>query len=236
MAEQILRDNCSFLPVGRGEDLAGQKFGRLVVEGVAERRQYERGAKNFWQCLCECGGRAKVLGYKLKSGHTQSCGCIRKEVVAARNKAGITREVYRREGPTKLVAVWRTMKARCNNSPAYAGRGLSVCPEWQDFSAFRNWAMDNGYRGGLSLDRINNDEGYSPENCRWADLNTQARNRRNNRRITAFGETKTVVGWSEDPRCTVSYGALARRFGTLQEKYTDEQLIAVEDLGQLSRH
>lgn len=108
------------------------------------------------------------------------------------------------------------MKRRCtapsdDKYPIYGGRGIFVCPEWNDFEAFYAWATTAGYRPGLSIDRINNNGPYSPDNCRWATRATQDNNRRNNYLVSAFGETKTLTEWSQDPRCVVTYEALMFR-------------------------
>lgn len=118
---------------------------------------------------------------------------------------------------SKLRAVWRQMKRRCTSPKDdkyanYGARGIRVCDEWAaDFPTFYYWAIEAGYRPGLSIDRIDNDGPYAPENCRWADRATQSSNTRTNRRIAAFGETKTLAEWVRDPRCVVSYPALQLR-------------------------
>lgn len=116
-------------------------------------------------------------------------------------------------GEELLMKVWRQMRSRCNDTKdsRYGGRGIAVCPEWSDYGTFRSWALQAGYREGLSIDRINNDGNYEPGNCRWADRVTQANNRRNQVLLTAFGETKSVAMWARDPRCLVSEVALRLR-------------------------
>ena len=114
---------------------------------------------------------------------------------------------------TTLHDRWASMRNRCTypSQPKYkdyGGRGIRVCPAWQDdFTAFRDWALAHGYRDYLTLDRIDNDGDYTPENCRWTTMHTQARNRRNNRLVTAFGETKCVEDWIADGRCQVTTGS-----------------------------
>jgi len=121
-------------------------------------------------------------------------------------------------GEEKLRKVWRQMHARCKDSksPRYAdwgGRGIRVCQEWATYPPFRAWALANGYRDGLTIDRRDNDGDYEPGNCRWATHAEQALNSRRNVRLTAFGETKTVKEWAADPRCVVSEAALRLRIG-----------------------
>lgn len=116
----------------------------------------------------------------------------------------------------KLRAVWRQMKRRCTEPKddryyRYGARGISVCPEWQDFEIFLSWAISAGYQIGLTIDRIDNDGNYEPGNCQWATHATQSANRSSRVQLTAFGETKGMTEWSRDPRCTVSYAALSLR-------------------------
>ena len=121
-----------------------------------------------------------------------------------------------------LYDVWAAMKSRCNNPrnksyKNYGGRGITVCPEWNNsYKAFEQWALSVGYmpNGVRSIDRIDNDKGYSPDNCRVADRLTQNRNSRQARLVTAFGETKSVIEWTEDSRCQVGYKALIKRLNT----------------------
>lgn len=103
---------------------------------------------------------------------------------------------------TKLYNVWKEMRQRCNNPKhkhykRYGDRGIKVCKEWDDPEAFYNWAVNNGYKEGLTLDRINNDKGYSPDNCRWATIKEQCKNRSSNHLISCMGKTLTMIEWSE---------------------------------------
>jgi len=116
-----------------------------------------------------------------------------------------------------LHHVWRAMKARClnQNHPfwrRYGGRGISVCPQWlNDFPCFEQWASSHGYAPGLTLDRKNNDGDYAPGNCRFVTQREQTRNTVRNRMVSAFGETKDLADWADDPRCVVCYGTLHDR-------------------------
>lgn len=171
---------------------AGDQFGRLTV---AARAGKDNGGHDLWLCLCECGNRKIIAGYNLTSGAIKSCGCLRKEVAGQLNKT------HGGSG-SRLYSIWCNMKTRTGNPrgtayDAYGGRGITVCSEWRNrFDAFQHWALENGYRDDLSIDRINNDGGYSPENCRWATKVTQFNNRRSNRRITFNGENRTVAQWA----------------------------------------
>lgn len=119
-------------------------------------------------------------------------------------------------GEEKLRKVWRQMKRRCSNPkdghyPRYGGRGIRVCPEWEDYAVFRAWSIGAGYRDGLSINRVDNDSGYCPDNCEWTTRITQANNTAASLYLVAFGERKTLTQWSRDPRCVVTYAALHLR-------------------------
>lgn len=168
-------------------DLTGKTFGRLTVLGRGE----VRGDKIMWRCRCSCGVEKQVYGGHLRSGRSQSCGCMRNEQTGARRyKHGAKR--------TRLYSVWSEMKGRCyrETNPRFAdygGRGISVCSEWHDFTAFQSWASSSGYGPGLTIDRRDNDGDYSPENCRWVTNAVQASNKRNSRFIVVHGEKMTVA-------------------------------------------
>lgn len=130
---------------------------------------------------------------------------------------------------TRLYHIWAGMKQRCQNLndpafPTYGARGIFVCADWDNFSLFQLWAFENGYDDELSLNRIDNDGPYSPENCCWSTQQEQMRNMRRNKVITIGDETKTMVEWSEDPRCEVSYTTLRARVSKLGWD-EDEELL-----------
>lgn len=157
------------------KDLTGLRFGRLtVLEFVPTEDR-----KTHWKCQCVCGSICDILGDSLHSGKTASCGCLQKEI-AQKNK--IKHNLIK----TKLYSVWKSMHQRCLNHndkefKNYGGRGISVHTEWKnDFKKFYDWAMQNEYKEGLSIDRIDVNGNYEPNNCRWVDMKTQCRNKRNN--------------------------------------------------------
>lgn len=180
------------------KDLTGQRFGRLTVVYRVEDYISPKGyAIPKWECVCDCGNKLEARGDKLKSGTLKSCGCLHKRTIKKRvnQKHGMSN--------TRLYRIYKEMYGRCYSPkcPAYqdyGGRGIKICQEWlDDFMNFYNWAITNGYRDDLTIDRINNDGNYEPSNCRWATAKEQARNTRNTVFLTYKGETKSVPEWAE---------------------------------------
>lgn len=173
-------------------DLTGQRFGRLEVLERAENRC----GRTCWKCRCECGTIKDIPAKTLRNGTAQSCGCLQKE------RASIARSTHRMRH-TRLYGVWVGMRNRCSDPDnigyhLYGGRGIEVCPEWRDsFEVFRDWAIENGYQEGLTIDRIDTDGPYSPENCRWITQKQQQNNRRNNKHLVLNGENHTMSEWAE---------------------------------------
>jgi hypothetical protein len=170
------------------KDLTGMTFGRLTV---IERAGRDKQGNAQWLCRCDCGNEKILRSRHLLCGVTTSCGCD--ACIGVITHGGSYSRLYR---------ILRGMKTRTNNPnvkdyPRYGGRGIKVCDEWKnDFAAFRDWAMANGYDDRLSIDRIDNDGNYEPSNCRWVDSKAQNNNRRDNCFLTVNGVTHTATEWS----------------------------------------
>ena len=156
----------------------GKKINRLTIVGFTKKENRD---EVFWECVCECGNRVVAMPCLIKSGHTSSCGCYMKEKNGNRE--------YKHGGyGTRLYNIWCLMKQRCYNPKAthyerYGGRGITVCDEWlNDFQPFYDWAVNNGYSDDLTIDRINNDGNYQPDNCRWTTMQEQSMNRSTSKR------------------------------------------------------
>lgn len=159
--------------------LQGMKFGRLTVieyYGVDKKRS------SLWRCKCDCGNEKIVIGWRLKNGTIKSCGCLKDEKASQRR--------HKHGGSTsKLYWVWDCMKQRCNNPNQraykwYGAKGIKVCEEWlNDFTAFQKWAYNNGYKEGLSIDRIDPTKDYSPDNCQWITLSENVAKMNRNKKL-----------------------------------------------------
>lgn len=195
-------------------DLTGQRFGRLQVIEFDHMEKHGKHKRPFWKCLCDCGNTKIVGSNSLRTGSTRSCGCLRKELARDNHYLG---NPYRQ----KLYGILRMVKKRCTDKEYehyknYGGRGITLCEEWsgeEGFDNFVKWSMESGYKEGLTLDRIDNDKGYSSDNCQWATRKHQSNNKRNNIWITLNGETKTLMEWCE--YYNVPYGRVEARFSKM---------------------
>lgn len=182
-------------------DLTGQRFGSLLVT----ERLYVSSGQRIYRCLCDCGQEHHARSGNLQAGRTSRCSACRyKHNGASRNG----------EKTSRLYYIWDSMRRRCQKPddpayPNYGGRGISFCDEWNDFGAFHEWAVANGYEPHLTLDRIDNDGNYEPGNCRWTTEKVQARNSRANQMVTYQGQTKCLMEWSEV--MGIPYGTLHAR-------------------------
>ena len=169
----------------RANIITGEKFGRLTIirnAGVINKRTH-------CECLCECGEKRTIAISNLRNGHSQSCGCLARDINTTHGKSG-----------TPTYKAWHGMVSRCHNKDHqsyhyYGSRGIFVCRRWRyDYEQFLH---DMGTKpNGMSLDREDNDKGYSPDNCRWANTVTQGNNRRNNQIIEHDGEALSYAQWS----------------------------------------
>jgi len=176
-------------------DLTGKRFGRLTVIGIDDRGD----RKTYYNCQCDCGNVKSVRSDSLIAGAIRSCGCMKKE----QDLENLTANHSHKMSGTRIYGIWQGIKKRCYNPhearyDRYGGRGIKMCDEWREsFQSFYNWATENGYEETLSIDRIDNNGDYCPENCRWSDTQEQARNRSSNIRITIGNATKTLTEWCE---------------------------------------
>lgn len=179
-------------------DLTGMKFGKLTAfEYVGKSSD----GRTMWLCRCECGDEKAIRGHDLRNGRTKSCGCLRNSGRTMKQGTSGTRKSKR------LYGVWAAIIQRCENPNAkrysdYGGRGIKICSDWRNsFSSFEKWAFESGYdekapQGVCTIDRIDNDGNYCPENCRWVTNKEQCNNKRNNRVLTCDGESHTIQEWA----------------------------------------
>lgn len=201
--------------MGDHEDLTGMRFGRLT----AIKRVENKNNQVRWLCKCDCGNDTIAVKTSLKRGHTKSCGCYAKEMLAKRTAT-------HNGSKTRLYGIWCGIRKRCDypkdkNYEIYGGRGIKVCDEWQSYEPFRDWAMANGYSAELTIDRIDCNGDYEPNNCRWATLKEQANNKRSNHFISFNGKTLSMREWAA--LLGVNYGSLRSR---IQRGWSVERAFA----------
>lgn len=176
-------------------DLTGNRYGKLTVLSRAESKLGTCGKKfTMWLCQCDCGRTKEIMTSSLVKGSTRSCGCLQ--------KGGAIR--YGFSNKEKLYAVWRAIKKRCRlkNDPSYnnyGGRGIDMCDEWYNsYIIFREWCLSNGYEDGLTIDRIDNNGNYEPNNCRFATRKEQSNNRNYVRKYNYKGKEYSVTQLAEE--------------------------------------
>ena len=210
-------------------DLVGRKFGRLTVVSEAERTRSKGGTSiRMWNCVCDCGNKRTLSSSALTGCKTKSCGCYKKDV----NKKRFTKHGLSK---TKLYRVWSSIKDRCYRDGCkgyinYGGRGIVMCDEWKNnFQAFYDWSISNGYTEGLTIERKDVNGNYCPENCCWIPKSEQPKNRRNSHFITYKGETKTLSEWSKELH-------IDRETVRLYEKRFGDGEKAINTILQSKRH
>lgn len=175
----------------KADDLTGVRYGRLV--GIKRSRSDGYG-RAIWLWHCDCGNEKEIQAYVVKNGHTKSCGCLLKENNSNYIHGGFGTRLYR---------TWCSMKERCNTitNPAYrwyGAKGVSVCEDWNDYVKFRDWAKSSGYKDNLTIERIDNNGNYCPENCKWITIQEQGKNKRNIIQFTINGITKPLLEWAKE--------------------------------------
>lgn len=200
-------------------DLTGQRFGRLTVIGLSARQS----RKTYWICQCDCGNVSEHRSDGLLSGAIKSCGCYKREVSAD----NVSENHTHKKSGTRIYRIWQGMKTRCfdindKRYERYGERGITVCEEWKNnFLSFYDWSMANGYDENLSIDRIDNDGNYCPENCRWATLKEQANNRSSNVKYKIGNVTKKLSEW-----CAL----FELDFNTVLARFNREENITMDKL------
>ena len=202
-------------------DLTGQRFGRwTVIE-----RSKSHANEAYWVCKCDCGTIRTVRQLSLRQGVSRSCGCLQRE--KARKITGDRSRTHGDFG-TRLYGIWAAMKRRCYNPNTkfyhdYGGRGIAVCDEWQEYIPFKEWALANGYEEGLTIDRIDVNGNYCPENCRWITQREQCYNTRKTRFVGYKGKKYTMKDISD---------ITGLKIRTIQGRYergwTPEQIFSTE--------
>ena len=202
-------------------NMAGRTYGALtVLRFVGRDKEY----RDLWECRCTCGKTVAVTGKSLRNGTKKSCGCMQYRWASMKNtKHGMSN--------SRLYNIWTGMKSRCFNSKDrkfknYGMRGITVCPEWRDnFAAFASWAVGNGYEPSLTIERIDVNGNYCPENCTWIPAEKQGANKTNNHRIRFNGKTQTLADWSKE--LNINYGTLKSRitrYGWAPERALSEKI------------
>lgn len=213
----------------RVDIIEGEKYSRLtIIKEVSP-----IGNKRRILCKCDCGRVKEFTMDSVIHYRTQSCGCLRYELLLARNdKIKYPKELKE----SRLLRIWYSMKERCYTKSSsgykkYGAKGVIMCDEWKnDFMSFYNWSITNGYADNLTIDRIDYTGNYEPSNCRWADAKTQANNKSNVRKYEYNGELHTMTEWSKI--MNINYGALWERLNVLGWSIDRALITPVRDDGK----
>lgn len=193
------------------QDLTGQKFNKLTVIKFSH---FDKKKNSYWLCKCSCGNEKIVRRSHLLSGGVQSCGCVLLEGRGTYKNGWRTHGLWSKN--KRLCKIWNCMLDRCYNEnnehyKHYGQRGIIVCDEWKNsFESFVNWAIENRYAENLTIDRIDVNGNYCPENCRWVTMAEQANNKRTNIFITYNGKTQNIAQWSKE--LNIKRGCLEQRY------------------------
>lgn len=185
--------------MGKKVDMIGRRFRRWTV--VADAGKRTNSGAIVYLCKCDCGNEKIVSGTILRSGQSTSCGCYNHDVITKFGNA-----VYKE----KLYHIWHSMIQRCYNKNDkafhnYGGRGITVCEDWKSsYQSFKTWALENGYKRGLWIDRSDNNGPYSPANCSFQTPKRQQRNKRTNVMVTIDGITRCMSDWADDAGISLS--------------------------------
>lgn len=177
----------------------GDRYNRMTVLDMVGKTKH---GDLLCECVCDCGTHKIVQLGNLRSGHTKSCGCLDREKRAQRNKGNVYGYKHGHSAQ-RIYGEYHRMIERCKpdnktHHERYYDRGITVCQEWaDDMDAFIAWSEQSGYDDTLTLDRIDNDKGYSPNNCRWVTMKEQSRNKSDNRNITFEDQTMCITAWAE---------------------------------------
>lgn len=203
----------------------GDRYGNLTIIQETEPRVYKKYKDRRVLCKCNCGNIKVMSLYPLIYGKVISCGCLHKEQGVAVGKKNL--KYAKDDISVKLHSIWHGMKCRCNTKSSgsysrYGAKGITICSEWNnDFTAFYDWAISNGYSDNLTIDRIDYNGIYEPSNCRWVSASEQANNRSTNVRISYNGEEHTLAEWSKI--LGINRGTLYSR---KRNKWSNEKILS----------
>lgn len=196
--------------MSEAKDITGKRFNRLVALFFSHT---DKNHNQYWVFKCDCGKEIITRKSSVLNGHTKSCGCLQKEIAA---KEVIKTSIIHNQSKTRLYHIWKGMVQRCTKkgNKYYFDKGIRICDEWRkDFMSFYNWSMKNGYREDLTIDRIDFNGDYKPENCRWATYREQAQNTSKNHLFTRDNKTQCIAEWCRELNIKVSTFCQRMKYG-----------------------